>query len=188
MNSSARAVFLDRDGVINRPPPDGLYIASPDDFVLLPGVVEAISRLNHSGFRVFVVTNQRGIARGLVSAQIVEEIHARLQQAVADSGATIDHIYVCPHDDRDACACRKPKPGMLQQAARDYSLHLARCWMVGDKASDIAAGRAAGCRTVLMSGARDSTADFSAANLAEGVDHILAEARSGTEPDELHAN
>jgi D-glycero-D-manno-heptose 1,7-bisphosphate phosphatase len=188
MKSSASAVFLDRDGVINRPPPDGLYIASPDDFILLPGVVEAICRLNHSGFRVFVVTNQRGIARGLVSAQIVEEIHAWLQQAVCDSGGSIDHIYVCPHDAPDGCACRKPKPGMLQQAARVYSLHLASCWMVGDKASDIAAGRAAGCRTVLMSGSRDTTADFSAANLAAAVDYILAEARSGIDTDEHHAN
>jgi len=188
MKSSASAVFLDRDGVINRPPPEGLYITSPDDFALLTGVVEAICRLNHGGFRVFVVTNQRGIARGLVSAQIVEEIHSRLQHAVGDSGGSIDHIYVCPHDDRDACACRKPKPGMLQQAARDYSLHLARCWMVGDKASDVAAGRAAGCRTVLLSGSRDTAADFSAATLTEAVDHILAEARSGIEPDEHQAN
>jgi len=188
MTSSAKAVFLDRDGVINRAPLDGLYITSPDDLVLLPGVVEAICRLNRSGFRVFVVTNQRGIARGLVSAQMVEAIHARLQQAVCDSGGAIDHIYVCPHDKRDACACRKPKPGMLQQAAREYSLQLATCWMVGDKTSDIAAGRAAGCRTVLMSGSRDITADFFAASLAEAVDHILAETRSGIEPDELQAS
>jgi len=176
MNSSAKAVFLDRDGVINRPPLDGLYINSPGDIVLLPGVVEAICRLNHSGFRVFFVTNQRGIARGLVSAQMVEAIHARLRRAVCDSGGCIDHICVCPHDDRDACACRKPKPGMLQQAAREYSLQLATCWMVGDKTSDIAAG------------SRYITADFFAASLAEAVDHILAETRSGIEPDELQAS
>ena len=144
MNSSAKAVFLDRDGVINRPPPDGLYIASPDDFVLLPGVVEAICRLNHSGFRVFVVTNQRGIARGLVSAQMVEAIHARLQQAVCDSGGSIDHIYVCPHDDRDACACRKPKPGMILDLMRSWPVIAQASIAIGDKERDAAAGRAAG--------------------------------------------
>lgn len=177
MNSSHQAVFLDRDGVINRPPPEGRYITSPGDFILLPGVVEAICQLNHGGFRIFVVTNQRGIGRGLVSAQIVEEIHARLQQVVRDAGGLIERIYVCPHDNRDACACRKPKPGLLQQAARECSLHLARCWMVGDKPSDMAAGRAARCRTVMVSGARDTTADFWAANLAEAVDYILGETR-----------
>jgi len=183
----ARAVFLDRDGVINRPPPEGLYLTSADDFILLPGVAEAIGRLNQAGFRVIVVTNQRGIARGLVSARTVEEIHARLRMAVREDGGEIDHVYVCPHDYGDACACRKPKPGMLQQAAREYFLNLAECWMVGDKACDIAAGQAAGCHTVMVSGEGEVPADFAAANLAEAVDHILVAARSDIDTDGHHA-
>jgi D-glycero-D-manno-heptose 1,7-bisphosphate phosphatase len=176
-------VFLDRDGVINRPPPEGLYITSPDELVLLPGAAEAILRLNQKGFRVFVVTNQRCIGRGLVTAETVEQIHTRLQQRVGEHGGWIDHVYVCPHDYRDACECRKPKPGMLHQAARDYSLNLANSWMVGDKASDIAAGRTAGCSTVMVAGARDAAADFAAGSLAEAVDHILARTRSQNTTD-----
>ncbi len=174
----ARAVFLDRDGVINRPAPEGLYITSPDDLILLPGASEAISSLNQSGFRVIVITNQRGIARGLVAAEAVEQIHARLRQVVGESSGWIDHIYVCPHDYKDACECRKPKPGMLQQAAREYSLEMDRCWMVGDKDSDVEAGRAAGCRTILLGATQGSAADVAVKSLAAAVEHILGDASS----------
>ncbi len=174
----AKAVFLDRDGVINRPAPEGLYITSPNDFILLPGAAEAISRLNQSGFRVIVVTNQRGIARGLIAAETVEQIHARLRQVVGETGGWIDHIYTCPHDYEDACDCRKPKPGMLQRAAREHSLNLDSCWMVGDKASDMEAGRAAGCRTVLVGIANDLAVDMAVKSLAEAVEHILGDSSS----------
>jgi len=173
MNSAARAVFLDRDGVINRPAPAGLYITSTDEFILLPGVGEAIFRLNQSGLKVFVVTNQRCIGLGLVAAEIVEQVHAGLQQTVREYGGWIDHIYVCPHDYGDACLCRKPKPGMLRQAASDYALDLPGCWMVGDSESDMTAGRAAGCRTVLVGGAAGLRADYDAADLREATELIL---------------
>jgi D-glycero-D-manno-heptose 1,7-bisphosphate phosphatase len=173
MNSAARAVFLDRDGVINRRPPEGLYITSPDEFVLLPGVAGAIIRLNESGFLVIVATNQRCIARGIVAADVVNVIHERMLQEVVASGGRIDRVYLCPHDYADACECRKPKPGMLRRAALEYALDLPDCWMVGDSASDIEAGRGAGCRTVFVGGAVGVAADFVAADLCEAVEQIL---------------
>ena len=183
MTIRTEAVFLDRDGVVNRQPAEGGYITSPEELLLLPGAADAIRRLNHGGFRVFLVTNQSCIGRGLVAAQTVEEIHARLLQHVHDSGGKIEHVYVCPHDDGDACECRKPKPGMLLQASREHSLRLQDCWMVGDRASDITAGRVAGCRTVAVAGFEIFAAEFTAANLARAVEYILAESGLLDVPD-----
>ena len=169
----ARAVFLDRDGVINRRAPEGHYINSLAEFKILPGVTEAISRLNGSGFLVLVATNQRCIARGIVPAEVVAQIHATLRQQVEHGGGRIDGVYVCPHDYGDVCNCRKPKPGMLLQAAKDFGLDLSQCWMVGDCATDIKAGHSAGCRTVAIGAVKGVNADFTAATLAEAVEQIF---------------
>jgi len=174
VSSAAKAVFLDRDGVINRRPPEGLYIGSVAEFAILPGVSEAIAKLNQRGYLVFVVTNQRCIARGIVPADSVEQLHQHLLRETAASGAHITHVYVCPHDYADACECRKPNPGMLLEAARSYSLDMTRSWMVGDSPSDIAAGRAAGCRTVFLGGDKEVQTDINATALADAVEKILA--------------
>lgn len=141
-----KAVFLDRDGVINR-----VVLregrphspASVDELEFLPGVGEAIEALRGAGYRIIVVTNQPDVARGLQRRCVVESINRRIQ-----SMFDIDDLRVCYHDDSDGCSCRKPQPGMLLAAAADWSLDLDRSFMVGDRWRDIEAGKATGCKTV----------------------------------------
>lgn len=142
-----KAIFLDRDGVINRKAPEGEYISKWAQFQFVPGVFSAVLKFSQAGFKIFIVTNQRGIALGKVHLQDLEDIHSRVKERFIGHDAMIDGIYFCPHDISENCLCRKPKPGLLQQAARDYALHLPLCWMIGDAPSDVEAGRAAGCRT-----------------------------------------
>jgi D-glycero-D-manno-heptose 1,7-bisphosphate phosphatase len=145
------AAFLDRDGVINRKAPEGDYIKSPRELELLPGVAEAIAQLNRSGWPVVVITNQRGVARGLMTGADVDEVHQALQTRLGEVGASIEGFFVCPHH-RDSCDCRKPKPGLLLRAAEELGLELGRSWMIGDRESDVQAGLAAGCRTIRLEG------------------------------------
>lgn len=173
-----KIVFLDRDGVLNRKAPPHEYIRTWAEFELLPGVTGSLSQLNKAGFRIFVVTNQRGIARGKVEPSDLHDIHERLRVHVAQEGACIEAIYCCPHDYADRCECRKPQPGMLLRAARENGFNCAGSWMIGDSESDMEAGRRAGCRTVLIRGSNDSTeltsADFVAASLPAAVEFIIA--------------
>jgi len=148
------AVFLDRDGVLNRLVPCGpqSLLAAPraaTDFVFLPDVRLAVDRLRRSNFLIVVVTNQPEIARGRLAPNELERMHHILRAHVS-----VDAIYTCPHDDADGCDCRKPLPGLLHRAARDWSIALADSFLVGDSWRDIAAGRAAGCRTVLLTPTR----------------------------------
>src|SRR3954447_7656759 len=149
MTEAQPAVFLDRDGTINV---ERNYLHRPDEMVLIPGVPGAIGRLNRAGYRVVVVTNQAGIARGLYTAADMRAVHARLAELLAEAGAHVDAFMFCPHhpDFTGPCDCRKPAPGMLLAAASAYDLDLQRSWIVGDAAGDIGAGQAAGCRTVLV--------------------------------------
>jgi D-glycero-D-manno-heptose 1,7-bisphosphate phosphatase len=146
-----RAVFLDRDGVINRKAPDGQYVTRWEDFQLLPGVIEGIAQLNRAGIRVIVVTNQRCVAKGLLAESDLESLHGKMSEHLAQAGAIIDAIYYCPHALEAACDCRKPAPGMLLEAARAHNLDLSDSWMIGDSGSDIQAGKNAGCRTARVS-------------------------------------
>ena len=143
-----RAVFLDRDGVINVKASEGQYITRWERFQFLPDAADAIARLNRAHFSVIVVSNQRGVARGLMTIDALEEIHRNMVAQLAALNARIDAIYYCPHEAEASCACRKPAPGMLLQAATDCSIDLHNSWMVGDSDSDILAGKNAGCRTV----------------------------------------
>ena len=182
MNS---AVFLDRDGVINRKPPEGDYITRWEDMELLPGVVEGIALLNQANFCVIVITNQRCVAKGLISEAGLEEIHRRMTETLARSGATVDGIYYCPHDLQASCACRKPAPGMLLDAARSRGIDLAASWMIGDSDNDVEAGRNAGCKTARVIAAEatsserariseaTNTADISAPSLLDAIRQIL---------------
>jgi len=145
-----RAVFLDRDGVINKKAPPHRYILNWKEFEFLPYVAEAIADLNQRNFLVVVVSNQRGIARGMLSVEKLEEIHSRMLRALFRLGAKVDGVYYCPHDYCDNCNCRKPKPGMLLEAASDLGIDLSRSFMVGDSEDDILAGNSAGCSTVLV--------------------------------------
>ncbi len=143
-----RAVFLDRDGVINevvvrdgKPYPP----ARLEDLVILPGVEAALADLRAAGFRLVVVTNQPDVARGVQRRDVVDAMHARLAAELP-----LDEFRVCAHDDADACVCRKPKPGLLEAAARESGLVLRESVMVGDRWRDVEAGRRAGCTTVFI--------------------------------------
>lgn len=161
-----RAVFLDRDGVLME---DANYVGHVDRVILIPDVPAALHRLRDAGFHLFVVTNQSGVARGYFSREAVEQIHRHLDQQFRQHGVWIDRYYVCPHHPQDNCNCRKPQPRFLRDAAQTYNLNLALCYMVGDRASDIEAGKNAGTKTVLvLTGAGHQT-------LTEGVsrpDHV----------------
>jgi D-glycero-D-manno-heptose 1,7-bisphosphate phosphatase len=171
------AVFLDRDGVINRAfvrdgtphPPDSLR-----DLEILPHVPEALSALKAQGYSLVVVTNQPDVARGAASRELVDSIHERLR---GDLG--LDGIFTCFHDDADECDCRKPKPGLLFRAAHDLGIDLTSSFMVGDRWRDVEAGRRAGCRTLFVDrGYRESlthSCDFRVGSLLEASGVILAE-------------
>ncbi len=143
-------VFLDRDGVLNRKSADGGYVTSWEDFELLPGVEEAIARLNRSGRKVMVVTNQRGIALGLYSEADLHALHDRLREHLAAHGARLDAIYYCPHDNGQ-CKCRKPQTGLFEQAFRDFpDASAGNSVMVGDSVSDMEAAARLGMRSVFL--------------------------------------
>src|SRR5262249_42908016 len=148
--SMNRAVFLDRDGVINHKAPEGEWITRWEDLRFLPRVADAISVLRRAGFRIVVISNQRCVAWGLIRYNDLELIHQQMRSSLARNGATIDAIYYCPHEKDVRCGCRKPAPGMLLRAQHEHEIDLSASWMVGDSESDIATGKNAGCRTVLL--------------------------------------
>jgi D-glycero-D-manno-heptose 1,7-bisphosphate phosphatase len=173
-----KAVFLDRDRVINKKPQEGEYVTCWEDFQFLPRVVEAIAQLNRAGFYVIVTTNQRCIAKGLMTVAELETIHQRMSESLAQRGAIIDAIYYCPHEMKPICRCRKPAPGMLIDAARDYGIELPASWMIGDSDIDIEAGRNAGCKTarLLDETGEDADADQRARNTGGLVANSLLDA------------
>ena len=144
-----RCFFFDRDGIVNVAPGPG-YVERWADFHLMPGFIPLLRAVRKRGFVAVVVTNQRGIALGRLTRATLDGIHRRLRRRLREThGLDLLDILYCPHDN-DACNCRKPKPGMLLRAARRHGLDLGQSWMVGDSASDVEAGRRAGCRTVLV--------------------------------------
>ena len=150
--STLQAVFVDRDGVINRERAD--YVRSWREFVFLPGALEAMTRLAFLGAPVLVLTNQSAIGRGYVSAVTVDDIHARMRAAIAETGGRVDRVYLCPHHPDEGCTCRKPAPGLLFQAAQDYGLDLDRCVFIGDSVTDAMAADAAGAQAILVRSGR----------------------------------
>ena len=141
-----RAVFVDRDGVINR---DVGYLHAIADWVYMPGVIEGMRRLQAAGYVLIVVTNQSGIGRGYYDRSAFETLTRFMETDLARQGVRIAATYCCPHAPDDGCACRKPRPGMLLRAAADHDLDVAASVMIGDKESDVAAGRLAGVRRTI---------------------------------------
>ena len=191
----ARAVFVDRDGVINRNvfnPATGAYESPhrPGDFHLAEGAVPALARLQAAGFRLFLVSNQPSYAKGKTTLAMLEAVHARLVEALNAAGVTFSAFYYCFHhpeskvpDYGGPCACRKPSPFFLLKAADEFGLDLARSWMVGDRVTDVECGRAAGVHTIrvkedhpAMRRADEMLAEFDAQNLAHAADIIIAQA------------
>jgi len=166
----AKAVFLDRDGTIIR---DKNFLSSPDGIEILPGVPEALRRLKEKGFMLILITNQSGVGRGFFSSETVDEIHTRLQVILED--AAPDAIYVCPHHPDDGCKCRKPATRLFEEAIKKYSIDPRRSFAVGDKPSDVEAGRRIGCKTVFLGESSGcSSADHCAADFPSAVDWILS--------------
>jgi D-glycero-D-manno-heptose 1,7-bisphosphate phosphatase len=175
-----KAVFLDRDGVINRKAPEGQYITRWAEMQFLPHIAEAIALFKRSGFLVILATNQRCVAKGLITEADLQELHARMQKQLKGSGAVIDAIYYCPHESSPVCECRKPAPGMLLNAAQEHDIDLAASWMVGDSTHDVEAGKRAGCKTALLgpqAQERDG-ADVIASSLFEAARQIVRSSRS----------
>jgi D-glycero-D-manno-heptose 1,7-bisphosphate phosphatase len=176
-------VFLDRDGVLNEKMPEGRYVTSQNEFHLLPGVPEAVARLNRAGLRVVVASNQRGIALGLYTCADVEAIHGYLQRQLEDRGAHVDAFYFCPHD-KGQCNCRKPLPGLFEQARADFpEIKVESSAMIGDSISDVEFGHRLGMRTVFIEGDPErrkpgiekarQLATVCFTSLAEAVEYLL---------------
>ena len=171
-----KAVFLDRDGTIAK---DVHYCSRPEDFELFPNTAKAIRLLNEHGFKVMVVTNQSGIARGYFTEEMLANIHEKMKRELAKEGAWVDAIYYCPHHPEDNCECRKPKPKLVLQAAKDFDIDLGQSFVVGDLQMDIELGRVLGCKTILISKDETTDPDAVASDLLEAAWKILRWGRKG---------
>ena len=154
MTNDKSALFVDRDGTINE---DIGYVSRPEELIVYPWAAEAIRLVNESGMKAIVITNQSGIARGLYTEETLQHIHGRLRKQLARDGAQLDGVYYCPHHPRigdkryrQLCVCRKPHPGMLQQAASEHNVDLTRSFVIGDKSSDMNLATNAGAKGVLV--------------------------------------
>ena len=178
-----KAIFLDRDGTINKYVG---FLRDINEFELLPGVADAIRRINNSGYLTIVITNQPVIARGEVTLEELAEIHRKMETLLGAEGAYLDGIYYCPHHPKRGfvgecieykieCECRKPKPGMLLQASRDFNIDLSQSWMVGDGKHDVGAGKAAGCRTAYITNQAENewSADLLVKSLHEFTEVVI---------------
>jgi D-glycero-D-manno-heptose 1,7-bisphosphate phosphatase len=178
-----KLVILDRDGVINLDSAN--FIKNPNEWIALPGSLDAIALLNQSGFRVALATNQSGVGRGLYDMATLNAIHDKMHKALAHVGGRIDALFYCPHTADDNCTCRKPKTGMIEDIARRFSVDLTEVFAVGDSLRDLQAFHDAGCKPILVrSGKGEETLaggnlpknTLVFANLDEAAQHIIAEA------------
>ena len=181
-----KAVFLDRDGTIIE---DVGYISSPSQINFIPGSIEAIKKLNEAGYKVVVITNQAGVARGITTEVMVQTVDKVLHRKILSGGAHLDGIYYCPHHPehgvypyKQNCECRKPHTGLIKKATKDHQIDLSQSFMIGDKTSDVEAGKKAGVKTVFVltgHGAKEvdeltQKPDYIAQNLAEAVKWVLS--------------
>ena len=165
-----RVVFLDRDGTMAKDVP---YCSRVEDFELFSTTAQAIRLLNRNSFKVIVVTNQSGIARGYFSEETLGKIHEKMRLELAREGARVDAVYYCPHHPDDNCECRKPKPGLVLQAVKEHNINLRESFVVGDLENDIGLGKAVGCHTVLIGTDRTLAADAVASDLMKAAHKIL---------------
>ncbi|MFA5038991.1 MAG: HAD family hydrolase [Candidatus Omnitrophota bacterium] len=175
-------VFLDRDGVINRYPGDRKYVTGVRHFHFLPGVLKAVSLLTKAGFRIYVISNQAGVSKGLYSRKALEEITGRMLEGIRKYGGRIDDVYYCLHTTEMNCSCRKPKAGLLKKATKACRVDLKSTYFIGDSLLDVKAGRAFGCKTILVLSGKeklknasrwDVIPDFIARNLLDAARHII---------------
>ncbi len=177
-----KLVILDRDGVINQDSAN--FIKNPNEWIPIPGSLEAIALLNQSGFRVVVATNQSGVSRGLFDMATLNSIHDKMHRELAFVGGRVEAVFYCPHSADDGCDCRKPKPGMIKEIGKRFSVELDQVFAVGDAWRDIKAFSDAGCKTILVRTGKgeetlkggnlpEHTLVF--ADLSEAVQHIITE-------------
>ena len=182
MSARIRAVFLDKDGTLIENIP---YNTDPERIRLAPGAAAALPQLSRSGFRLVVVSNQSGIARGFFPESALQQVKTRISELMAGLGVPLDGFYYCPHGPDSGCPCRKPQPGLLWAAARDLNVDLDSSWLIGDILDDIEAGRRAGCHTVLIDNGNetewrsspDRHPDFVAGDLHEAAAYIVGGVR-----------
>lgn len=174
-----RLVILDRDGVINEE--SDAYIKTPEEWIPIPGSLDAIARLTKAGFTVVVASNQSGIGRGLFDLKTLEAINARMQVEIAKAGGRLDGIFFCPHKPEDGCDCRKPKTGLFKQIAEHYQVNLKGVPAIGDAGRDVAAAQAVGARPILVHTGRGREALYALphvenyADLAAAADKLISE-------------
>jgi D-glycero-D-manno-heptose 1,7-bisphosphate phosphatase len=170
-----KLVILDRDGTINEDRDD--YVKSPDEWLPIPGSLEAIARLNHAGWHTVIATNQAGLARGLFDMATLNAIHARMNRELAAFGGRIDAVFFCPHKPEDGCTCRKPLPGLLTTIGERYGVDLNETYMVGDSLRDLRAGVAVGCAPHLVRTGKGARLDEAALRaLAVEIPHAVVHA------------
>ncbi|MFH1996342.1 MAG: D-glycero-beta-D-manno-heptose 1,7-bisphosphate 7-phosphatase [Candidatus Omnitrophota bacterium] len=177
-----KTVFLDRDGVINKDPGGWTkynYVTTPDEFQFLPGSLGAIKKLSENDFRIIVVSNQAGVAKGYFTEAALDRITSLMLRRIEESGGTIEKVYYCVHRNEDNCDCRKPKEGLIIRAAEEYSIDLSDCVMIGDGASDITAGKKAGLTTVLVLSGKSTAED--AGSWSEKPDYIFKDLREAAD-------
>ena len=186
LRPSNRAVFLDKDGTLIEDVP---YNVDPAHIQLTPGALEGLQALHAAGFRLIVVSNQSGVARGYFPEEALTAVESKLRELLAEAGVPLAGFYYCPHHPAGsvtaytvACTCRKPQPGMLVQAAREHEIDLAASWLIGDILNDIEAGRTAGCRTILLDNGHETEwivtpqrqPHYKSADLKEAAEIILS--------------
>lgn len=145
-----KVVFLDRDGVINKYPGDKNYVTSCNGFRLLPRVKEAIAKLHHKGFRLFVISNQAGVGKGIFSQETLDAITSKMLRAIEKAGGSIEAVYYCTHRKEENCPCRKPKAGMIDIASKAHSIKAKGAFLIGDTIRDVHTARSAGCKSILV--------------------------------------
>ena len=156
-----KVVFLDRDGVINKYPGDKLYVTSLKKFRFLPGVKKAIALLNRAGFKIFVVSNQAGVGKGTYSQKTLNAITAKMLGDIEQAGGRITKVYYCGHRKGAGCNCRKPKPGMLKKAAKEFQFNLKNAYFIGDTIRDVFTAKNAGCKPILVLSGKEKKGDGS---------------------------
>jgi len=175
-------IFLDRDGVINKYPGDGKYVTRLRDFRFLPGSLHAVRLLTQAGYRIFVISNQAGVTKGLYSKEILDKMTDRMLTLARQQGGRIEKVLYCLHTDAMNCTCRKPKDGLLKQATKNQQVDKSHSYFIGDSLRDVKAGKLFGCKTILVlsgrekienAGGWDVLPDFIAKNLLDAARHIV---------------
>jgi histidinol-phosphate phosphatase family protein len=160
-------VFFDRDGIVNHPPPPGEYVERPADFHIQESFIDALAVVQRKGLPSVIITNQQGIGKGRYTEADVRTMHRMLEAELRKRALKVPGLFFCPHLAAAQCACRKPKPGMLLEAAEKYQLNLVRSWMVGDHESDVQAAHAAGCRAIRVHPTDPTAAEQQVASMRE---------------------